>query len=126
MKDMVESKEIEKVLVNVDYYLNLKPLFLKTTEKHNTIWKRICVCNSIISLLIDYEILRDDELSVMINSFELNLSDILKLCSKSMELLVGNYYLTMFEYLMSLCLENELYESCENIKIFVEKYTEPQ
>lgn len=119
---MNNCDDMNIVISNLKYYMNLKPDFIKETEKHKTIWSLIKTCNSYLRKLINENILDDNEIKDITRFFENYLNNAFTLTSKNMELLVGNYYLELFEYMMVLCLNYELYETCENIKIFSEKY----
>jgi hypothetical protein len=91
------------------------------TKKDQVLWDIMFTCNFIFIELFENYIIDDNSINILVGDYNNDLVIIDDICNdKSKVFLINIYFIMILEYCEKYCLEAELYETCANIKKFVD------
>ena len=94
------------------------------SPKHKKVWNLIESCHDALFLLIVNVILTDKSIYKIIDLFDEYIENMCLLMDNELQILTNLYFLSVLEYMILICLENEEYEAANNLKIFKNIYFE--
>lgn len=119
---MTTTNEILLIRNKISKELSKIPDFINTKKQSDhDIWSQMLDLNYIITMLIRNEVLPQKSIDKIIVLFD---SKIALLISKNdkQSFNITCYYIAVLQVIKELLIENELYESAENIKKFMNQY----
>jgi hypothetical protein len=118
---------MKKLLPTIEHHIGviqnkmcIMPDLIDVTND-KVLWDMMFTCNFIFVELIEDYVLDHKGITILVsdyNGYLMIIDDMI--VDKSKYFLVNVYFILMLEYMNEYCIENELYESCANIKNFNE------
>lgn len=95
-------------------------------ELHHTVWNLMDEANTIISILLTDKVLKDKSILKIIDKFD----EVIDLISHSgisnqIQIKMAIYWLDLVNYMREICLDEQQYEACSNLKRFSDMYLVP-
>lgn len=95
---------------------NIPDLIDTKTDKY--VWDMMCLCNDIIIDLVDTDIIDDLAVDMLVLDFGEYMALIRTMVDDVKYFMISLYFSVMMDYCVKYCEDNELFESCANIKNF--------
>jgi hypothetical protein len=103
----------------IDSRLSYLPNWIDTkSPTHKKVWHTIEDCHEILFVLIVNMILSDKAIYKITRKFDEYINEIVDLVDGEIQILMSIYFMSVVEYMILVCLENEEYEAATNLRNF--------
>jgi hypothetical protein len=103
----------------IDSRLHYLPEWIDTkSPTHKKVWHTIEDCHEILFVLIVNMILSDKAIYKIARRFDDYINEIIDLVDGELQILLNIYFMSVVEYMILVCLENEEYEAATNLRNF--------
>ena len=116
MNDDRFFSRIEKELFTKPYWCNTK------NRDHRLVWECCLDCNKLILEMVNYIDLDDIDILQIEEEFDESILKHIHLLSRDEQIGIAAYYHILLTTILELCEDQERYESCHNIKRFIDLY----
>jgi hypothetical protein len=110
------KQNVESILTTIPYFIDTK------SREHHLLWLSMLDIKDFLQKLITNHFLDESTIFTILTKINKILDSISELVARHIELKVIAYYSKLFIYLEDIFLENELYESLQNLKTFTNMY----
>lgn len=112
-----------KVREEIDSRLRYLPDWIDTkSPKHKKVWHSIEYCHETLFIFIVDIILSKKAIEKITSKFDEYIEEICELVDGELQMLLNIYFISVVEYMILVCLENEEYEAATNLRNFNELY----
>lgn len=107
----------------IDDQLFRKPFWYEVgNKKHKKFWTSCISCNQLLRALVFNDKLRDDQIKDFEAEFDIQIQKNIDLLIIDEQVQVAAYYSILLGTLLRECENEEMYESCYNLKRFLDLY----
>jgi hypothetical protein len=107
----------------IDSRLRYLPDWIDTKSPvHKKVWHTIEDCHEILFVLIVNMILSQKAIEKIARKFDEYVEEFIDLIDGEIQILLHIYFLSVIEYMVLVCLENEEYEAATNLRNFNDFY----
>lgn len=101
----------------IDNNLRYLPEWIDTKSlTHKQVWDLIQYCHETLFILIVNMILSEKAIKKIARRFDAYICEICDLVDGELQILLNIYFLSVIEYMIQVCLENEEYEAATNLR----------
>lgn len=112
-----------QVREEIDSRLRYLPEWIDTkSPKHKQVWHTIEYCHETLFIFIVNIILSKKAIEKITSKFDEYIEDICELVDGELQILLHIYFMSVVEYMILVCLENEEYEAATNLRNFNDLY----
>lgn len=113
----------DRFFSKIEKHLFKKPFWLNTKDRnHRIVWECCLDCNKLILEMINYIDLEDRDILQIEQEFDESILKYIHLLTQEEQINIAAYYHILLTTILGLCEEQERYESCHNIKRFLDLY----
>lgn len=116
MKLLYLRKEIDENLRHIPEWIDTKSVL------HKRVWDTIEYCHEVLFILITDKILSEKSIIRITDKFEEYILEIVDVIEPQLHIILMAYFISVLEYLLWICLENEEYEAATNVRNFNDLY----
>ena len=112
-----------EVREEIDSRLRYLPEWIDTkSPTHKQVWHTIEYCHETLFIFIVNIILSEKAIVKITSKFDKHIEEICELVDGELQVLLHIYFMSVVEYMILVCLENEEYEAATNLRNFNDLY----